>query len=72
MYFNALAKHYGFSLDTPVKELSKDILDITVSYPHLRGDISVSEGHFCFACQMVSAVCTPKRFASSFFARMTP
>lgn len=28
MYFNALAKHYGFSLDTPVKELSKDILDI--------------------------------------------
>ena len=28
MYFEALAKHYHFSLDTPVKELPKEILDI--------------------------------------------
>ncbi len=28
MYFNSLAKHYGFSMDTPVKDLPKDILDI--------------------------------------------
>ncbi len=27
MYFNALAKHYNFSLDTPVKDLPKDVLD---------------------------------------------
>ena len=29
-------------------------------------------GHFFLACQMVSAVCTPNFFASSFFARMMP
>lgn len=28
MYFSALAKEYGFSLDTPVKDLPKDIVDI--------------------------------------------
>ncbi len=28
MYFNALARHYGFSLDTPIKDLPKDILQI--------------------------------------------
>ena len=28
MYFRALSKHYGFSLDTPVKDLPKDILHI--------------------------------------------
>ena len=28
MYFEALAKHYGFSLDTPIEELPKEILDI--------------------------------------------
>lgn len=28
MYFNALSKHYGFSLDVPVKDLPKDLLDI--------------------------------------------
>ncbi len=28
MYFNALSKHYGFSLDTPVKDLPKDIYNI--------------------------------------------
>lgn len=28
MYFRALSKHYGFSLDTPVKDLPEDILDI--------------------------------------------
>ena len=28
MYFNALAKHYGFSLDTPVKDLPKNIYNI--------------------------------------------
>lgn len=27
MYFTALAKHYKFSLDTPVKDLPKDIID---------------------------------------------
>lgn len=28
MYFMALSKHYGFSLDTPVKDLPKDIVQI--------------------------------------------
>ncbi len=28
MYFNALSKHYGFSLDTPVKDLPKDIYNM--------------------------------------------
>ena len=28
MYFSALAKEYGFSLDTPIKDLPKDIIDI--------------------------------------------
>ena len=28
MYFNALSKHYNFSLDVPIKDLSKDILNI--------------------------------------------
>ncbi len=28
MNFNSLAKHYGFSLDTPVKDLSKDIYNM--------------------------------------------
>ncbi len=28
MYFNSLAKYYGFSMDTPIKDLSKDVLDI--------------------------------------------
>ncbi len=28
MYFNALSKHYGFSLDTPVKDLPKNIYNI--------------------------------------------
>ena len=28
MYFNALAKHYGFSMDVPVKDLPKEILNI--------------------------------------------
>ena len=28
LYFNALAKHYGFSLDVPVKDLPKHIYDI--------------------------------------------
>ncbi len=28
MYFNALAKHYGFSLDTPVKDLPKNIYNM--------------------------------------------
>ena len=28
MYFNSLAKRYGFSMDTPVKDLPKDILNI--------------------------------------------
>ena len=28
MYYEALAKHYGFSLSTPIKELPKKILDI--------------------------------------------
>ena len=28
MYFNSLAKYYGFSMDTPVKDLPKDIMDI--------------------------------------------
>ena len=28
MYFNSLAKHYGFSLDTPVKDLPKHIYDM--------------------------------------------
>ncbi len=28
MYFKALSRHYGFSLDTPVKDLPKDILNI--------------------------------------------
>ncbi len=28
MYFNALSKHYGFSLDTPVKNLPKDIYNM--------------------------------------------
>jgi len=27
-YYNALSKRYGFSLDTPVKDLPKDIIDI--------------------------------------------
>lgn len=28
MYFKALSKHYGFSLDTPVKDLPREIIDI--------------------------------------------
>ncbi|MBR6407416.1 MAG: excinuclease ABC subunit UvrA [Clostridia bacterium] len=28
MYFEGLAQHYGFSLDTPVKDLPKEIVDI--------------------------------------------
>ena len=28
MYFNGLAKHYGFSLDTPIKDLDEKIVDI--------------------------------------------
>ena len=28
MYYNGMAKHYGFSLDTPVKDLPDDIIDI--------------------------------------------
>ena len=28
MYFNSLAKYYGFSMDTPIKDLPRDILDI--------------------------------------------
>jgi len=28
MYFKGLSKHYGFSLDTPVKDLPKEILDV--------------------------------------------
>ena len=28
MYFNALSKHYGFSVDVPVKDLPREILDI--------------------------------------------
>ncbi len=28
MYFNSLAKYYGFSMDTPIKDLPKDILNI--------------------------------------------
>ena len=28
MYFNSLSKYYGFSLDTPIKDLPKDILDL--------------------------------------------
>lgn len=28
MYFRALARHYGFSLDTPIKDLPADIIDI--------------------------------------------
>ena len=28
MYFSSLAKHYGFSMDTPIKDLPKDILNI--------------------------------------------
>ena len=28
MYFNSLAKYYGFSLDTPIKDLPEDILNL--------------------------------------------
>lgn len=28
MYFNALAKHYGFSMDVPVKHLPREVIDI--------------------------------------------
>ena len=28
MYFEALAKKYRFSLDTPVKDLSKEVMDV--------------------------------------------
>lgn len=28
MYFRALSKHYGFSLDTPVKDLPREIIDV--------------------------------------------
>ncbi len=28
MYFNALSKHYGFSLDVPVKDLSEEVINI--------------------------------------------
>ena len=28
MYFKALSKHYGFSMDTPIKDLPEDILNI--------------------------------------------
>ncbi|MBR6736910.1 MAG: excinuclease ABC subunit UvrA [Clostridia bacterium] len=28
MYFNSLAKYYGFSMDTPIKDLPKDVLNI--------------------------------------------
>ena len=36
------------------------------------GATSRKSGHFRFACQMVSAVCTPKALAFSFLARMMP
>ena len=28
MYFESLSKHYGFSMDTPIKDLPKDILNV--------------------------------------------
>ena len=28
MYFNALSKHYGFSMDVPVKDLPREVLDV--------------------------------------------
>ena len=34
MYFAALSKHYGFSLDTPVKDLPKEIIDILLYGNH--------------------------------------
>ena len=34
MYFSALSEHYGFSLDTPVKDLPKEIVDILLYGNH--------------------------------------
>ena len=31
MYYNGMAKHYGFSLDTPVKDLPDDVIDILLN-----------------------------------------
>ena len=42
------------------------------SYSRWWEGSSTSPGHFCRACQMVSAVLTPKALAASFLARMMP
>lgn len=34
MYFEALAEHYGFSLDTPVQDLSPEVLDVILYGTH--------------------------------------
>ena len=59
MYFEALAEHYGFSLDTPVQDLSPEVLDVilygtrgeplTMHYdqPRGRGEI----------CQAFEGIC---------------
>ena len=41
MYFNALSKHYGFSLDVPVKDLPQEVIDILL-YGNKGEKISMS------------------------------
>ena len=53
MYFNGLSKHYGFSLDVPVKELDEDIISkilygtgterIPLKYQYAYGNSSYSQ-----------------------------
>ncbi len=52
MYFSALSRKYGFSLDTPVKDLPEDILDILLYGTHgEKIDMSYSTRTFRAAYQ---------------------
>lgn len=46
MYFNALAKHYKFSLSTPIKDLPRDIVDIILYGSSESMDIKYSSAKF--------------------------
>lgn len=46
MYFNALAKHYKFSLSTPIGKLPRDILDIILYGSNESMDIKYSSARF--------------------------
>lgn len=51
MYFNGLAKHYGFSLDTPIKDLDEKIVDILLygtkgEKIKVKRSTTFGEGHY--------------------------